>query len=70
MHAEFSYVRQGLAKQLKAADKQGAATTIVVGSETVGRRMVQVKEMADGKTRELSLDALLTEPRQALRAGR
>ncbi|MBN2563061.1 MAG: histidine--tRNA ligase [Phycisphaerae bacterium] len=65
--AEFSYTWRPLGKQLKAADKRGASTVVIIGSETVERGVVQIKDMVGGHSLEASLDALLANPREVLK---
>jgi len=64
--AEFTYAPQGLARQLKAADKQGARLAVIVGAETADRGVVQVKPMMGGACREVPLDELLGDPLRVL----
>jgi histidyl-tRNA synthetase len=61
VRADFSYTVQGLAKQLKAADKSGARFVIVLGEETREREVVRIKEMKSGEEREVPLQSLLTD---------
>lgn len=60
--AEFSYGRQPLARQLKAADKAGAGYVIILGEETRERGMAKLKDMVGGQEREVALEALLADP--------
>jgi histidyl-tRNA synthetase len=62
IQAEFNYARQALGKQLRAADKRGLRFVVVLGAETLERKVVQVKDMAGGEGREVPLDALLAGP--------
>jgi histidyl-tRNA synthetase len=59
---DFSYVRQPLAKQLKAADKAAVRFVAILGEETLGQGIVKLKDMAGGQEREISLDAFLADP--------
>lgn len=65
--AEFSYAPQALGKQLKAADKRGAARVVILGGETLDRGVVQVKDLAGGQSREVALEDLLRRPKEVLR---
>jgi histidyl-tRNA synthetase len=67
--AEFSYSPQALGKQLKAADKRGAARAVILGGETLDRGVVQVKDMAGGQSREVALDDLLRRPKEVLQVA-
>lgn len=66
VETEFSYSQQPLGKQLRVADKSGAAVVVIVGAETAQGGMVQLKDLVGGQTREVPLDSLLAEPRQVL----
>jgi len=56
--ADFSYKRQGLGKQLKAANRQGARTVVICrGSESV-----DVKDLRSGEQIARPLAAFLAEP--------
>ena len=57
LSAEFSYKRQNVGKQLKAANRRGARRAVIVRSGGVS-----VKEMAGGAQREMSLEAFLAAP--------
>jgi histidyl-tRNA synthetase len=63
---EFTYTQQVLGKQLRAADKRGVSRVVVLGTETVERGIVQVKDMVGGQSREVPLDTLLANPREVL----
>ena len=56
--AEMSYKRQSLGKQLKTADRQGAAQAVIVRGGGV-----VVRDMTDGEQREMSVEAFLAEAR-------
>ncbi len=64
--AEFSYARQALGKQLKAADKKGCPIVVILGDETLSRGSVQIKAMAKGESREIPYADLLTRPAEFL----
>jgi len=53
LSASFSYKRQGLGKQIKAADRCGAARVIIVGEEWTRDRQVVVKDLTSGEQQEL-----------------
>lgn len=65
--AEFSYQRQALGKQLKAADKRGCEHVVVLGDETSSRGVVQIKHMKSGQSREIALSELLARPAETLK---
>lgn len=62
IYAEFGYRQQPLGKLLKAADKRGAPTVIVLGDDTLSSGKVQIKDMVGGGSRETSLDRIMNEP--------
>ena len=64
--AEFSYAWQPLGKQLKAADKKGARWAVILGAETAERGVVQVKDLAGGGSREVTIESLLAAPKGIL----
>lgn len=49
VRAAFSYKRQNLGKQLKAAGQRGAAKVVIVGAELSERGQVIVKDLASGE---------------------
>lgn len=49
LRAGFSYKRQNLGKQLKAAAQRGAAKAVIVGQELTEQGQVAVKDMASGE---------------------
>jgi len=65
---DFSYRRQSLGKQLKAASARGARYAIIVGDETAGGK-VAVKDLQTGTQREVSLAELRADPRAVLLSG-
>lgn len=69
VEAEFNYARQALGKQLRAADKRGVRFVVVLGEETLQRRVVQVKDMAGGSQRDVALELLLGNPKGVLEEG-
>ncbi len=69
IRAQFGYAKQSLGKQLKAADKRGCATVVILGDETRDRGEVQIKDMAAGQARHVSLAELLANPLAALGTG-
>ncbi|MBI4578625.1 MAG: ATP phosphoribosyltransferase regulatory subunit, partial [Planctomycetes bacterium] len=62
--AEFSYRRQSVGKQLKAASACRATRAVIVGQEYAERRVVSVKDLQSGRQIELALDAFLADPLQ------
>lgn len=65
--AEFLYTHQPLHKQMKAADKRGATTAIILGDESgSGGATAQIKDMKKGTQRSVSMEAILQDPRRAL----
>jgi histidyl-tRNA synthetase len=63
--AEFSYKRQNLGKQLKAASTRGARHVVIVGQKYRDQRVVEVKDMHNGQQRDVAIDELLATPPQA-----
>jgi histidyl-tRNA synthetase len=55
--AEFGYKRQSIGKQLKAANRRGAARAAIVRGETVS-----VKDLATGEQADRPLAELLAPP--------
>jgi len=55
--AEFSYKRQGVGKQLKEANRQGARAAAIVRAGNV-----TVKDMATGRQQDRRLDEFLADP--------
>jgi len=66
VHARFGYARQALGKQLKAADKRGCTTVVILGAETRDRGDVQIKDMVGGQARHVPLVHLLADPAAVL----
>ena len=62
VRADFSYRRQGLGKQLKAASAAGCACAVLLGQETHQRNAVTIKDLASGEQKEVLLDDLLADP--------
>jgi len=61
-HAEFSYRRQGVGKQLKQASGNNAARAVIVGAEYTDRRVLSVKDLATGRQIEVPVDTFLVDP--------
>jgi histidyl-tRNA synthetase len=57
----FSYKRQAVAKQFKAASQRGAAKAVVVGEELTQANEVVVKDLAAGEQRRVRRDQLIKE---------
>jgi len=66
VRSEFSYSFQPIARQLKTADRLGAAFVVIIGSETRERGVVKLKDMKEGLEREIALQALLADPQACL----
>ncbi len=67
--ADFSYRRQSVGKQFKAAAARGAARCVVVGAETRQRGTVSVKDMTSGVQCERSKEEFLADPMAAVEPG-
>jgi len=65
--AEFSYRRQPIGKQLKAAAGMQTAVAVIVGEETTREGLVTVKDLASGQQRRVPLADLVADPRVALK---
>lgn len=59
LRAEFSYRRQSMGKQFKAASAARAAKAVIVGQEFAERQVVAVKDLATGQQVEVDVDAFL-----------
>lgn len=59
LRAEFSYRRQSIGKQFKAASAARAAKAVIVGQEFAERQVVAVKDLATGQQVEVDVDAFL-----------
>lgn len=66
VQAEFGYARQALGKQLKQADKRRAAAVVILGDESREGGACQVKDLASGASREVSIDTLLADPKSVI----
>lgn len=69
LSVDFSYKRQALGKQLKAASGRGARWAIIVGAEWRERGEVIVKDLASGAQRTEPAEALRRNPAEVLRPG-
>ncbi len=69
VRAEFSYTRQALGKQLKAADKRGVSRVVILGDETLKDDRVQIKDMRRGDTWEAPLGAMMQDAKRIFDAG-
>ena len=63
----FSYRRQNLSKQLKAASEAGCAVALILGEEMRERDVVILKDLATGKQTEIERRRLLADPRGVTR---
>ena len=61
VRAEFSYKRQGIGKQFKAAAAARAAKAVIVGQEFADRQVVAVKDLATGQQVEMGVEAFVEE---------
>lgn len=59
IRAEFSYRRQAIGKQFKAAAASRADRAVIVGQEYVDRQVIAVKEMGTGQQAEMTIEAFL-----------
>lgn len=62
----FSYKRQSLSKQFKQAAGKLAKRVAVVDAETRSDNTVQIKDMATGTQRRVTIQSLLDDPQQPL----
>ena len=68
MRAIFSYRSgSGVGKQLKEADAAAARWVLIIGADGSGHESVTVKEMAGGQQWQVGIDALMRDPRSALK---
>ncbi len=54
----YALKEQGVAKQMKAATRQGAKAVLLIGPEEVERGCVVVRDMATGEERDIPLSDL------------
>ena len=54
----YAFKDQGVAKQLKAADREGAREVLIVGPDELARGCVVAKDMGSGSEREIALAEL------------
>lgn len=69
VRAEFSYTRQAIGKQLKAADKKGVSKVVILGDETLNQGRVQLKDMSRGRTWDAPLDTLMKDAKRVFDTG-
>jgi histidyl-tRNA synthetase len=62
VRAEFSYRRQSIGKQLKAASASGCKAAVLLGQETRDREVVTIKDLATGEQREVPIAQFLSDP--------
>jgi histidyl-tRNA synthetase len=62
LRAEFSYKRQSMGKQFKAAAASRATRAVIVGQEYGERQMLSVKNLENGQQVEVSVEAFLANP--------
>jgi histidyl-tRNA synthetase len=63
MSADFMYESAAVNRQLKLADKQGAAWVVLLGSEGVSPEHARVKKMSAGTTQDVAVQQLIMNPR-------
>jgi histidyl-tRNA synthetase len=68
--ADISTGGRGLKGAMKAADRSGATFAVVAGERELADGIVQLKDLRSGDQRPVGLDALVTEVRGRLQAGR
>ncbi len=59
--ADVSYGDRKLGGAMKAADRSGAATAIVIGERDLAQQVAQVKDLASGEQRAVPLESLIEE---------
>lgn len=64
--AEFSYRRQAVGKQLRAASARQARVAVILGQETTHGEQVTVKRLAGGEQSQVALASLLADPAAVL----
>lgn len=62
LHTEFSYRRQGVGKQLKAASAANCPAVVLLGDETRTRNSVTLKDLRTGEQTEISLSEFAADP--------
>lgn len=67
--AQFSYKRQALGKQLKAADACGARVAVIVGEELIESEQVVTRDLHSGQQRTVSVQDFLADPEHSLHAA-
>ena len=60
--ATISYKRSSIGKLLKQASTQNARFAVILGEETIDKKLVTVKNMADGSQKTIDIKKFLTEP--------
>jgi histidyl-tRNA synthetase len=61
LNVDMVYGERGLKGSMKAADRSGAHTAIVLGDRDLEAGVAQVKDLASGEQRSVSLDSLIEE---------
>ena len=59
--ADIAYGDRKLGGAMKAADRSGAQTTVVIGERELAEAVAQVKDMASGEQRPVALESLIEE---------
>lgn len=57
--AEFDHMKKSVKAQMKLADKIGAKYTAILGDNEIETKTINIKNMQNGETKEISLDALI-----------
>lgn len=61
VRVDMAYGGRGVKGSMKAADRSGAPTVIIIGDDEVASKSVQVKDMHEGSQRSVALDGLVAE---------
>lgn len=70
IRVDLAYGGRGVKGAMKAADRSGAAFTLVLGDRDLAENTIGVKDMATGEQRQVPLDAVVDTVRAGLAAGR
>jgi histidyl-tRNA synthetase len=63
VRADMAYGGRGVKGSMKAADRSGAPTVVIIGEDEVASGTAQVKNMIDGTQKAVVVDSLLDEVR-------
>ena len=64
VRVDMAYGARGLKGSMKAADKSGASTVVIIGEDEIGRGTVQVKDMHSGTQRSIDHSEVVDELRR------